>query len=71
MSEITNSQQRSFEDNKNNIDRIVMAAVGGAFLGGSFYSYNGAIVGGLLGIIVGVARNNEIKKLRDADNGCK
>ncbi|MEK7813302.1 MAG: hypothetical protein AAB296_06030 [Candidatus Desantisbacteria bacterium] len=69
MNEIIDSRQRSFEDNKDNIDRIVMAAVGGAFLGASLYANIGAIVGGLLGaIVVGAVRNGEIEKLKDNTN---
>ncbi|MBI4777733.1 hypothetical protein HY792_02250 [Candidatus Desantisbacteria bacterium] len=75
MNDVIDSRQKSYEDNKNNIDRIIMAAIGGACLGGSLYTNIGAIVGGLLGAIAGAARNdeiaknNEIKRLRNSVNG--
>ncbi|MFH1096162.1 MAG: hypothetical protein ABH886_06335 [Candidatus Desantisbacteria bacterium] len=65
MNGIVNSQQRSFEFHREEMDRVVVAAMGGAFLGASLFAGTGAIVGGLLGAIAGAARNDEVRKIRE------
>lgn len=46
-------------------DRVIGAALGGALLGGSLFSGTGAILGGLIGAILGGARNEELRKIED------
>ncbi|OIP38140.1 hypothetical protein AUJ95_07130 [Candidatus Desantisbacteria bacterium CG2_30_40_21] len=71
MNGIVNSQQGYSESHRDNIDRIVITSVGGALLGGALFTHVGAIIGGLLGAIVGAARNDEIKKMKDNKGGIR
>ncbi len=65
MSNGSYTQQKSFELIKEETDRVVVAALGGACLGGSIWGGIGAILGALFGAIAGAARNDQIRKVED------
>ncbi len=65
MNEIMDNQQRLPELPREKVDRVIVAAMGGALLGGSLFAGTGAIIGVLFGAIVGAARNDEVRRMRE------
>lgn len=65
MNKTDYTQQKSFEEIKEETDRLAGAALGGAFLGGSLWGGVGAIFGALVGAIAGASRNEQLRKIGD------